>query len=376
MNRRLILCLAVLAAVTVLPGRASAASFQGLGFLPDGTRSMSHGISADGSTVVGYCIQDGTKAYRWTAQTGMQGLGVLPGAYGSLARAVSADGSTVVGDSGDEAFRWRVGGGMEGLGFLPDYAASYARAVSADGLTVVGSSTTHDPEGSFYGQAFRWTVSGGMEGLGWISEPPDPGVSAMAKGVSADGSIICGYESEAGGIVRRAFRWTEVEGMVPLDFAEALAISADGSAIAGQKSRSESVRWTEQEGIVELGLLPGKTFSRAIDISADGSIVVGLAGWDAEAFIWNADHGMRLLQDVLVNDYGLDDQLAGWTLTEAARISDDGTVIAGQGINPDGLNEAWVVVIPEPSSIALVATGWLGLLAFARRRRWRDRRER
>ena len=52
---------------------------------------------------------------------------------------------------------------------------------------------------------------------------------------------------------------------------------------------------------------------------------------------------MRAIQDVLENDYGLD--LTGWTLTDAHDISEDGTVIVGAGINPNGDIEAWRAVI-------------------------------
>jgi len=41
-------------------------------------------------------------------------------------------------------------------------------------------------------------------------------------------------------------------------------------------------------------------------------------------------------------------------LTEATAISDDGRVIIGNGINPDGNFEAWrAVLVPEPSAALL-----------------------
>jgi hypothetical protein len=42
---------------------------------------------------------------------------------------------------------------------------------------------------------------------------------------------------------------------------------------------------------------------------------------------------MRILEDVLVNDYALD--LTGWTLQEARGIFDDGLTIVGSVINPE-----------------------------------------
>ena len=62
---------------------------------------------------------------------------------------------------------------------------------------------------------------------------------------------------------------------------------------------------------------------------------------------------MRLLQDVLENDYGLD--LTGWTLYEAFDITPNGQTILGRGLNPDGVLEAYLVSIPEPATLLLMA---------------------
>jgi hypothetical protein len=110
-----------------------------------------------------------------------------------------------------------------------------------------------------------------------------------------------------------------------------------------------------------LGQFPGYFQQEVTGISADGSIVVGFAGTNAlqtRATIWDQQHAMRFLQDVLRDDYNLN--LPGWTLTWAYRISDDGTTILGTGINPAGQNEGWVVTLPDPSAGALAV-----FLAFA-----------
>jgi hypothetical protein len=80
------------------------------------------------------------------------------------------------------------------------------------------------------------------------------------------------------------------------------------------------------------------------------------------AFFWEAQQGMRNLQSVLEADYGMD--LTGWQLTSAVDISDDGLVIAGNGINPLGQQEGWVVrleAIPEPATLALFLLGACGI---------------
>jgi hypothetical protein len=77
-------------------------------------------------------------------------------------------------------------------------------------------------------------------------------------------------------------------------------------------------------------------------VSGDGTLVVG-AGETAqgvEAFVWDSIHGMRSLQDLLTQDFGLD--LTGWRLFEATGISADGRTIIGNGYNPSGTTEGWI----------------------------------
>lgn len=82
---------------------------------------------------------------------------------------------------------------------------------------------------------------------------------------------------------------------------------------------------------IPLGFFPGFGYSRAYDVSADGSVVVGqsMVGGVQQAFLWNEMHGMRSLMDVLSNDYGLGSELTGWRLREATAISADGRHIVG-----------------------------------------------
>jgi probable HAF family extracellular repeat protein len=357
----------VLTFIFFLANITDAASFHGLGDLPGGDfRSAAYGVSEDGSFVVGRgTSESGYEAFRWTQSDGMVGLGDLPGGdFYSSAHGVSNDGTVIVGEgrspSGTEAFRWTEQGGMVGLGDFPGGRGfgSEARGVSADGLVIVGwgESEVGAPE------AFYWTEEEGLVGLGDLPGGGPMGDS-MAYDTSADGSVITGTGHSP---MSEAFRWTEQGGMVGLgilpgmEASTAYSISADGLVVVGNSVRyadldgdglmdQEAFRWTQSDGMVGLGDLPGGgVHSNAIGVSADGSVIVGWGTTDQgqRAFIWDEANGMRSLEDVLINIYGID--LTGWTLTNAYDISADGMTIVGEGSNM-GDSEAWVATVPGPN---------------------------
>jgi probable HAF family extracellular repeat protein len=201
------------------------------------------------------------------------------------------------------------------LGDLPGGGFYSNGAVSTDGSVVVGQGSSD----SGY-EAFRWTLAGGMAGLGDL---PGGAFGSLATGVSADGSVVVGIGTSASG--------------------------------------TEAFRWTAAGGMVGLGDLPGGIFrSQAAGVSADGSVVVGasLSASGAEAIRWTAAGGMRSLRDILVNDYGLETQLTGWTLTAATSCSANGRVIVGYGTNPAGQNEAWIARLDAPQIINVLTHGW------------------
>jgi len=285
----------------------------------------------------------------------MQDLGTLPGGSNpNRAYAVSDDGSVVVGEAGGgagwEAFRWTAGTGMLGLGDLPGGAfASFARGVSADGSVVVGYGQSASSAPSYY-EAFRWSSSDGIVGLGDIPGAP---FTSNAEAVSADGSVVVGWGGSS------AFRWTDAHGMVNLPFLNvARGISRDGSIIVGvgniNFSGLRAARWTSSEGTVLLD--DGSVYSdssQAMDVSGDGSVVVGVATGvsGSEAVVWDSIHGLQSLTDLLV-DLGL--QVTGWSLLTATDVSDDGQTIVGWGPSPSSsFGEAWRAILPAASEYAV-----------------------
>jgi probable HAF family extracellular repeat protein len=349
---------AVLVALLLL-SHAHAADFY---FLGD-TQTAS-GVSPDGSMVL--VNADNHNFSIWT-----QSGGIMPILTGEIwPRDITNDGVVVGlhcgGGTGScyEAFRWTSAGGLVGLG---GGFASDANGVSADGSVVVGNASS-DTSGS----SFRWTSATGIVPLGNLGG----GENSLeeAAGVSADGAIVVGQSGSPSG--PQAFRWTQATGTVGLGdlpggdfFSFARAISSDGTVIVGESnsaSGSEAFRWTAAGGMQGLGHVQPGNQGRARAVSADGSVIVGQ---DGAAFYWTEAGGMRSLVDVLTSEYGLGPQLAGWSLTEAWDISDDGRVIIGYGTSPTGDSGGWIAVIPEPSALALAVAASI-VVSF----RWRRNR--
>ena len=195
-----------------------------------------------------------------------------------------------------------------------------ANGVSGDGSVVVGQSVSDFTQGS---RAFRWTRAGGFERLA-------DSVS-FANAVSADGTVIVG--SVSGEDTTRAFRWTEEGGLQTLDLldggisAAALDVSGDGSVIVGRSlgegNLATAVRWNADGEAFSLGTLAGGNRSTAYGVSGDGTVIVGesssaTSGPWLEAFRWTESGGMVALGKLNNSDQ-----------SQARAASHDGSVIAG-----------------------------------------------
>ena len=328
------------------------AAFQGLGQMPGISADRDgnvQGISADGQVITGSAnsLNATFEAYRWSFDAPvMDPLGDLPGgAFFSRGQGASSDGSVVVGfgraDTGDEPARWTQATGLVGLGLPGAAATAVLRDVSGDGNTAVGDSSATG--------LFRYVEGSGYDILG---ELPGGSSSVRAGGISDDASVLVGRDSSDNGT--EAFRYTDGGGFEPLGdldggafSSSAEGISADNGTIVGSGTSgagTEAVYWNAPGSPISIGDLDGGSVNAvAFDASADGSVIVGRANTDAGtvAFVWDAATGMRNLQDVLEGQFGVD--LTGWTLIVAIGISDDGSVITGNGTNPSGGTEPWVV---------------------------------
>ena len=258
---------------------------QNLGILPNGHGSYAHGVSGDGSVVVGYCLmQDGSQiAYRWSSTGGMVPIGTFNGGNITSAQDVSQDGSVIVGalPSVARAYRWTLEDGVEDLGNLTPGGNSVANGVSSDGAVIVGRATV--PGGQQH--AMRWTSALGMQSIGTLPN----GTTATASDTNADGSVIVG-QAFVTGAGNRAFVWTPGTGM--LDLREYLAQRITGldgwilSAAGGVSDDGATiVGWGTLNGVVMGFRVSGLSFANpcpacAADFDANG----GIDGGDLAAF--------------------------------------------------------------------------------------------
>ncbi len=329
------------------------ATFEGLGYVPGGSKSWAYGVSDDGTVVVGNAVNPlipGTRAaFRWTQASGMTNLGpVLGNDLTSEAFDVSANGSIVVGytmssiPSYNAAFTLSGAGPPTFLPIPPGYVQAYGYGVSGDGLIVAGYSIVGGTT-----LALRWTAAGFVN-LGYLPG----GLSAEARAISTDGSTIVGW-CRLPGTVFQAFRWRADTGMKPLSsvpgssWTRAYGVSADGGVVVGEANIGQTyvpVRWP----LSGAGrALPGEGL--ATGVSGDGSVVVGSRYLypHLDAFVWTPARGLKVLKAEL-EAHG-SGPIPFSRLQVAEDVSADGQWFVGMGYPlypaPPG-SQAWRASLP------------------------------
>ena len=327
-----LLALTGLALVTSAPASAQAT------FTVEGPAGASR-LAPDGQTVVG---SNANGAYLWTESGGFVSIG------GESGVDLADDASAVVGNrSGADGFdgpaRWDAQTGWVDLGGLPGQVPpggshGSAYAVSGDGSVVVGLGWLSN----FRARGFRWDAVQGMVELPHMGAATN---SSRASAISGDGQWIGGFDEHSSG-TRRAALWDAnlnetlllARPANPEGFGEINDINADGSVMCGIDSQfGEGYVWRNGE-VTTFGVTPGfeglPSYNFANAVSGDGSVAVGgvwdLLGNTTFATIWREGAGQSLLSEYLISQgvTGLDQiQLAN-----CLDISEDGSTIIGWGV--------------------------------------------
>jgi uncharacterized membrane protein len=236
------------------------------------------------------------RAVRWTESTGTVELGQIAGYTSTHATSVSRDGSVVFGsafnETESEPFRWTQATGIVGLGRLPGSLEcgrlSQGRIVAdPDAKTLAGQCRTSSEP---FSAGFVWTEDAGVRPTGAISNR----VASSPTKVSADGSTVTG---ESIGVADHfAFRWTRTGivqlGPLPGDTHSvpvgARIMSFDGGVVTCLSDRGPTplaFRWSAATGATALKPLPGDVATDAVDVSPDGTTVVGASYMDPSSTV-------------------------------------------------------------------------------------------
>jgi uncharacterized membrane protein len=187
------------------------------------------------------------------------------------------------------------------------------------------------------GEIFRWTPAGGFVDLG-LSDTFNSSI-----GISADGStIVTGRPGDDGNaspaMWRKRTGWVDLghpaEGCVlDASWGDAWSVSADGSVVVGLAwycPGAEGFQWSRQGGMVGLGHPIGAS-SRATAISSDASTIVGFYEDPIQGF----RRPVRWISGT--TDLFLGDNVPG----EAIAVSSDGSQIVGQAPDSTGNGRAF-----------------------------------
>lgn len=298
-------------------------------------------------------------------------LGFALGGTDSRVYGVSPNGKYLCGSlidaNGDShAFVWSSDKGYTLLSMDPTVLD--ANAVN-DALVVAGNNFIYDPQrgvrkfGQGFNVAFDLTSDGSIfSGLFHIAGQAGyvPGRSTAAAHweqlpgfpantfveiervlVSNDGSVVAGTSSN-----HEFFRWTAGGGVQFLSAfgrqAYLYGMSPDGQVLVGElygPSGRDPIRWTPSQGFQICG--PDSNVSPGRAVSANGNVILG------GGTIWFSANGSHLFKQYLVNTGATG--LSQWTYLETWAISDDGKVIGGFGVDPNGHEQAFVIHISPPA---------------------------
>lgn len=340
-------------------------------------------ISADGQVAAGVAVPGN---WIWTAENASQGampLGTyhnfpLPPidlSFNTEPNAISANGEVIAGTG----FRFSTHDGYELLEAEPVDNLNVELIptdMSADGSVIVGFANLyqHVPSNWTRQSAFRWTRDQGVQYLSFPAGARVFNTQGTNIAVSDDGSTMVGTARV--GLESEPFRWTEATGVQLLGNPPSLSnsrgmdISGDGSVLVGDGGNGagggQGFRWTQATGF-EIIQPPdgtpspefGYSFNR---ISSNANVIVGARFEDQDGFAtyWDPIGGLRLLETVAA-EHGID--LQGHRLHDATAVSGDGKIIIGSVGDGHSYGSVYILdlnaPVPEPAAHLLAAIAFL-----------------
>lgn len=280
-------------------------------------------------------------------------LTTLPNPLGggfATANSVSADGSVIGGAAGSpqQPVVW-IDRAMATLTLPPGTSAGWVTRVARDGSAVYAG----------------WTLSGGASlPTMWNNGTPSvltllpDTIDGTVYGFSADGTIVIGI---CGGL---PVRWVSgVPAQLPLpagdwSFPRASACSDNGNIVVGQVKDNvwpaldeHALIWTAGM-VAEMPKLMEGAWHQAVDVSADGSRIIGTVTND----VWPGNYSGGMARGAIWIDGVLQpllDTAPGDTWADAWGISSDGKLICGTSVvdpaaDPNVLTPVYWVVPPPP----------------------------
>lgn len=348
------------AALALIVGSAQAGTFQDLAT----PGAQLTGLSQNGRVASLYGVDTG---WRWAKDVGVTTIDDFAEAGQSNPWGQALAGGTLDGDGNQvAALAYSNSNLVDGpvvIGAWPgaipqDGFLSRAYAVSDTGVAV---GLARDDQGGYF--AFRWSEGEGMSKLP-VNRPQR---SSRANMISADGSVIVGWNDQDNGS-RTGVIWKNGTAIDLVDadgvpVGEATAVSRNGRVVVGERMfdaatlTMQAWRWTEETGVQALGCLAtdfGCDATSARAVSDDGNVVVGdsMSGGAYLATVWTPAGGMQRLADYLAaNDVAVPD---GWNLQSGSGISADGKTIGGWGAGPTAFTSFVADMREAPPTEAIV----------------------